>query len=66
MSAVFNERTVEHEPGESCPVCGRRTVYYVGTYVLHGNPYTPASDTEVEHTYECHHPPCRHTWSRVV
>ncbi|MCA9618677.1 MAG: hypothetical protein KC731_06640 [Myxococcales bacterium] len=47
--------TREFEKDKQCRKCHKRGVYYVGSTVTHGNPYTPASDTEVEHYYECPH-----------
>jgi len=44
------------ESTKRCPKCKKMgQVYYTGSNVLHGNPYTPAADTEVEHYYECRH-----------
>lgn len=36
-------------------------VYFLGSAVMHGNPYSPAADTEVDHYYECEN--CRHEWT---
>lgn len=50
------------EPGHKCPKCKKTGgVYYHGSEVLHGNPYTPAADTDVRHYYECEK--CGHKWS---
>jgi len=49
------------QPETPCPRCKRKGIHYVGSSVLHGNPYTPAADTEVEHHYACPH--CQHAWS---
>lgn len=49
------------EKGSKCPKCRKAGIYYTGSSVLHGNPYTPAADTEVEHHYSCPH--CQHNWS---
>ncbi len=54
------------EKNTKCPKCKKKGVYYVGSEVLHGNPYTPASDTEVSHYYECARKKCKHSWSRLV
>jgi len=43
----------QHQPGTKCPKCGQQQVFYLGSSVLHGNPYTPASDTEVSHHFAC-------------
>ncbi|RMG14258.1 MAG: hypothetical protein D6731_10590 [Planctomycetota bacterium] len=51
----------DYRAQETCPRCGARGVYYTGSSVLHGNPYSPAADTEVEHFEEC--PRCGHSWS---
>lgn len=51
------------ESTSKCPKCRVAGIYYTGSSVLHGNPYTPAADTEVEHHYECSR--CDHRWSRL-
>ncbi|MBT3219100.1 MAG: hypothetical protein HN348_08420 [Proteobacteria bacterium] len=38
-----------------CPWCGKHGVSNSDYEVLHGNPYTPASDTEVRFGYTCEH-----------
>ncbi|MCB9750008.1 MAG: ankyrin repeat domain-containing protein [Myxococcales bacterium] len=38
-----------------CPWCSRRALTISDYEVLHGNPHTPASDTEVRFTYTCEH-----------
>lgn len=41
----------------TCPKCNKTgQVYYTGSDVLHGNPFTPAADTEVEHYFHCGNP----------
>lgn len=39
-------------------------VYFLGSSVTHGNPYTPAADTEVEHYFECKH--CGKEWTEYA
>ncbi|GAB4517439.1 MAG: hypothetical protein OHK0046_24000 [Anaerolineae bacterium] len=57
--------TEQPEASKQCPKCKKKgLVYYVGSDVLHGNPFTPAADTEVEHHYECRN--CQYTWSSIV
>ena len=49
------------EKGHKCPKCKKKgSVYYVGSTVVHGNPFSPAADTEVDHHYECRN--CNHEW----
>ena len=60
---MFGDRTRRREPGKKCPRCRRETVVYVGTDVLHGNPFTPAADTDVEHRFECAYRRCKNRWS---
>ncbi len=37
-----------------CRHCGQTgSVYYTGSNVEHGNPFTPAADTEVTHYFHC-------------
>lgn len=64
MSAVFNQRTRQPEPSAVCPACRQKTVFYLGSDVLNGNPYSPAADTDVVHHYECGQ--CKHSWSHHV
>lgn len=52
------------EPKTPCPKCKKKGVHYTGSDVNHGNPFTPAADTEVEHYYSC--PKCNHSWSRLT
>lgn len=53
------------EKDKKCPQCKKvGQVYYVGSSVTHGNPFTPAADTEVEHYYECRN--CNHEWTNYV
>ena len=41
-------------PNKKCKHCKKAgKVYFTGTSVDHGNPFTPAADTEVTHYYEC-------------
>jgi len=49
-----------------CPRCGSRGGWRKGSDVLHGNPYTPASDSEVEHHYTCVDTTCGHAWTCIV
>jgi hypothetical protein len=56
-------RTGQSVGRDACPVCGR-TAQPVERNVLHGNPLTPASDTEVELRYLCDH--CGNRWAAVV
>ena len=54
--ANFDGRGSEYrlEKEHECPNCQQRGhVYYLGSSVMHGNPYTPAADTEVDHHYRC-------------
>lgn len=49
------------EKGKKCYRCGRKgKVYYLGSSVEHGNPFTPAADTEIDHHYGCEH--CGKEW----
>ena len=48
------------EPKRACPRCFTAPIYYVGSTVTHGSPFSPAADTEIEHHYECPH--CGHEW----
>lgn len=42
------------EINRQCPKCNRKgNVYYTGSEVMHGNPFTGASDTKVNHYYRC-------------
>lgn len=66
MSAVFNERIRRPDPTETCPNCKQKQVFYLGSDVLNGNPYSPAADTDIEHHYECGNPSCKHAWSVLV
>ena len=50
-----------HEPDKTCPACSQKTVYYLGTDYINGNPMTGASDCEVSHNYRCSN--CRHQWN---
>lgn len=46
---------------KKCRHCGKTgKVYYTGSEVTHGNPYTPAADTEVDHYFKCEN--CGKTW----
>jgi hypothetical protein len=66
-SMGFDGKGSEHELEDDipCPKCKQKgKVYYLGSDVLHGNPYTPASDTEVDHHYRCEG--CMHEWSKSV
>ena len=49
---------------EACPQCKQKGVYYTGADVLHGNPFSPAADTEMRHYMECPH--CSHQWSYLT
>lgn len=55
-----SERQLEQDT--PCPKCEQKGVYFTGSSVLHGNPFSPAADTEIEHDYECSH--CQHEGSR--
>jgi uncharacterized protein YjbI with pentapeptide repeats len=48
-----------------CPTCRHKGAYWLCQNVLHGNPYTPASDTEVENFYRCANADCQHEWSDI-
>jgi DNA-directed RNA polymerase subunit M/transcription elongation factor TFIIS len=63
MSADFEGQgsTDRPAPKLKCPKCKQTGhVHYTGSSVMHGNPYTPAADTEVTHYYECKN--CNHEW----
>jgi DNA-directed RNA polymerase subunit M/transcription elongation factor TFIIS len=48
-------------PAKECPKCHKKGwVYYRGSSVMHGNPYSPAADTEVDRHYECRN--CYQQW----
>jgi DNA-directed RNA polymerase subunit M/transcription elongation factor TFIIS len=64
MSFDGEGSTLRLEPETKCPKCRKAGIHYTGTAVLHGNPYTPAADTEVEHHYACPH--CTHRWSHYA
>jgi len=49
--------------GFKCPKCKQYTGKLEYTDQIHGNIYTPAADTEVEHHYQCRNPDCKHSWS---
>jgi hypothetical protein len=38
-----------------CPWCNKKGIFDSDYKVLHGNPESPAADTEVEFTYTCSH-----------
>ena len=48
------------EKGKKCRKCRKEKVYYTGSSVVHGNPFTPAADTEVDHYYQCKN--CQYEW----
>lgn len=50
------------EKDKKCPKCKHQGVYYIGSDVVHGNPFSPAADTEVDHHYVCKN--CDHQWKR--
>lgn len=52
------------EPHVPCPACKTKPTRFTGSSVLHGNPFSPAADTEVEHYYRC--PKCEHRWSHLA
>lgn len=55
-----SERTLLQDT--ECPNCKKKGfVYFLGSAVMHGNPYSPAADTEVDHYYEC--ASCQHEWT---
>lgn len=59
----FDGKYSEKRLNESkkCPKCKKSgKVYYIGSTVVHGNPYTPAADTEVDHHYICEN--CNKEW----
>lgn len=61
--ANFDGRGSEHrlEKKKTCPNCKKAgKVYYTGSEVMHGNPFSPAADTEIDHHYECEN--CDHHW----
>ncbi len=51
---------------KKCPKCRKKMVLYTGTDAIHGNIFTGASDTEVEHYYLCDNPKCKHSWSEYA
>ncbi len=61
--ANFDGKHSEHrlEAGKKCPNCKQKgKVYYLGSSVEHGNPFSPAADTEVDHHYACEN--CDKEW----
>lgn len=68
MPASFEGKnsTQDYEAETICPKCKRKGVYYIGSEVLNGNPYSPAADTEVNHYYRCAHADCKHEWTEYV
>lgn len=67
MDSDFEGRgsTKRKRPNKKCPNCRHQgEVYYTGSSVTHGNIYTPAADTEVDHYFECDH--CDHTWTEYA
>jgi len=54
------------EEGPVCPACGHRPAQHVDSDVLHGNPATPAADTEVAQRYRCTNDACQHAWTVVT
>lgn len=66
MSAIFDGKgsIYEFKADRPCPSCGKLGIYYLGSAVLHGNPYSPAADTEVEHYYKCEH--CQYEWEVFI
>ncbi len=61
--ANFEGQGSEHSRrgSKKCPNCKKAgKVYYTGSEVTHGNPYTPAADTEVDHYFRCEN--CDHSW----
>lgn len=65
MSVLFEGKgcTRQRLRNRRCRKCKRRGIYYVGSEVLHGNPASPAADTEVAHHYECPREDCGHAWT---
>lgn len=50
---------------KKCENCKKKGfVSYTGSSVTHGNIFTPASDTEVEHYFECTN--CGHDWTEYA
>jgi len=50
---------------KKCPQCKKKgQVFYTGSSVTHGNIYTPAADTEVDHYYTCEN--CDHQWTEYA
>lgn len=63
MSANFNgkdacDQIKENKLCRGCSTTGK--VHYIGSEVVRGNPYSPASDTEIDHHYRCDH--CNDEW----
>ncbi len=52
------------EQDMQCPKCKSTEVYYLGSNGLHGNPYSPAADSDVAHHYGCEN--CKHEWTEYV
>ena len=54
--------TKEKETHIKCPKCkSNEEVYYLGSTVNHGNPYSAAADTDVDHHYMCEK--CGYEWN---
>lgn len=68
MGASFEGKGSEKrlEKDRQCPKCRRKGAYYLGSSVQHGNPFTPAADTDVDHYYLCARETCRHEWASCV
>ena len=65
MSVDGKGSTNNLESTKKCPKCKRKGhIHYTGSNVLHGNPYTSAANTEVEHYYQCEK--CGHEFSEFA
>jgi DNA-directed RNA polymerase subunit M/transcription elongation factor TFIIS len=50
---------------KKCPNCKKTgKVSYMGSTVTHGNPFSPAADTEVDHHFHCNN--CKHVWDEYA
>ncbi|MEO1442687.1 MAG: hypothetical protein AAFV33_19960, partial [Chloroflexota bacterium] len=65
--ANFDGKYSEHrlKKNKQCRHCKQTgKVYYLGSSVEHGNPFTPAADTEVDHYYACEN--CGNEWTEYA
>ncbi|MEO0563554.1 MAG: hypothetical protein AAF125_15710 [Chloroflexota bacterium] len=65
--ANFDGKYSEYQlrKGKKCRYCKQTGhVYFLGSTVQHGNPYTPAADTEVDHHFKCDR--CGKSWDEYA